>query len=103
MDVVAGLAAIGMGLGILWFITSPRTARSLDFFGSGFVPYRGPGWPHGVQEEEPVRWAWSSRDRGRSGTGSDELPELVDVDRDGAPPVGAVQARIDRGMARRRR
>jgi hypothetical protein len=30
-------------------------------FGEGFVGYRGDqGWPQGVQEDDDVRWSWSS-------------------------------------------
>jgi hypothetical protein len=39
-----------------------RFDRSAISFGEGFLPYRAQdGWPHGVQEEDEVRWDWSPR------------------------------------------
>ncbi len=49
----------------------------------GFLPYRGDGWPQGVQEEEPVPWSWSSAvdptlPRGNAGADLDG-PELIEI------------------------
>jgi hypothetical protein len=97
MDIFVGLAAVLMVIGMLAFIVSPRTGRGLDFFGSGFVPYRGPGWPQGVQEEDPVPWSWST---GRNA----EVPEFHEINGDGAPTASAVdRGSMLEGMARRRR
>jgi hypothetical protein len=38
------------------FLAGGATELALDTFGAGFLPYRGPGWPRGVQEGEPVRF-----------------------------------------------
>ncbi len=99
MDIVFGLAAVLMGLGIFAFVTSPKTSRGLDAFGEGFLPYRADtGWPRGVQEDDSVVWSWSPPDR------STDVPELVDVDGGDGPAASAVRpGRMVRGMARRRR
>ena len=95
MDIFAVVVFILMGIAMIAFVVSPTTARGLDTFGAGFVPYRGPGWPRGVQEEEPVRWSWSvprgpdATDRG-SGAGVD--PELVEISGREAPATQAVQS-----------
>ncbi len=51
------LAAIG---GLKWFF---QPARSLRL--SVFRPYRGDPWPRGVQEDDSVRYDWSSFGRRR--------------------------------------
>ncbi|MEA2630589.1 MAG: hypothetical protein QOE66_808 [Chloroflexota bacterium] len=36
-----------------------RVSGSTVTFGGGFLPYRASeGWPHGVQEDDDVRWHW---------------------------------------------
>lgn len=60
MDIVASLVVVLVGVAMVVWIASPTTARGMDTFGDGFVPYRSAGWPHGVQEEDPVPWSWSS-------------------------------------------
>ena len=38
-----------------------RISGSTVSFGDGFLPYRAQdGWPHGVQEDDDVRWRWST-------------------------------------------
>jgi hypothetical protein len=97
MDNLLGLAAILLVIGMVLFVTSPKTGRSLDVFGSGFVGYRASGWPQGVQEEDPVPWSWSA-------AGNPETAEFHEVDREGAPATTAVErGSMYDGMARRRR
>ena len=95
MDIFAIVVFILLGTAMIAFVVSPTTARGLDTFGAGFVPYRSAGWPHGVQEEEPVHWSWSpprrrdATDGGGSGSGLE--PELVEISGPDAPPALAVQ------------
>ena len=92
MDIFAVVVFILLGLAMIVFVVSPTPARGLDTFGAGFVPYRGPGWPHGVQEEEPVHWSWSAPETpdatdGGSGTGLE--PELVEIEIGGSDAPAA--------------
>ena len=98
MDLFVSLAIAALGVRIFMFLANPKTARGLDLFASGFLPYRAKlDWPRGVQEEEPVPWTWSAG-------GRPEVPEFHELDRGAAPAASAVDdALIDRGMARRRR
>ncbi len=50
-------AAIGGGLGAVAIVTR-FGARIRGSFGSGFVGFRGDGWPRGVQEDDDARWTW---------------------------------------------
>ena len=93
MDIFAVVVFVLLGTAMIAFVVSPTTARGLDTFGAGFVPYQGPGWPHGVQEEEPVHWSWSAP-RGPDATdggGSAALePELVEISGPDAPAPSVV-------------
>jgi hypothetical protein len=85
MDIFAGLLVVALVAAFAALVVSPRTARSLDTFAAGFLPYRGAGWPQGVQEEDPVPWSWSSQhdpclDREDASTALDG-PELVEMAR----------------------
>ena len=94
MDIFVGLAAVLMVIGMLAFIVSPRTGRGLDLFGSGFVPYRGAGWPQGVQEEDPAPWSWSTR--------ISETTEFHEISGDRAPTATPVDgSSVLEGTARR--
>ena len=96
MDILLGFAALLLVIGMVVFVMSPKTGRTLDVFGSGFVGYRASGWPQGVQEEDPVRWSWSTG--GTMGT-----PEFHEIGPDGAPTTAAVKpGSMYEGMARRR-
>lgn len=94
MDIFAVVIFILLGTAMIAFVVSPTTARGLDTFGAGFVPYRSAGWPHGVQEEEPVHWSWSpppgpdATDGGGSGTRLE--PELVEISGLDAPRASSV-------------
>ena len=93
MDIFAAVVFCILGAALVVYVVSPTTARGLDTFGAGFVPYRGAGWPHGVQEEEPVHWSWSGPrgtdgTDGRSGGGLD--PEVVEITGADAPAASAV-------------
>jgi len=93
MDIFAVVVFVLLGTAMIAFVVSPTTARGLDTFGAGFVPYQGPGWPHGVQEEDPVHWSWSAP-RGPDATdggGSVALePELVEISGPDAPAASVV-------------
>jgi hypothetical protein len=53
--VVAGVIALILREGRL------RADRSTLSFGDGFLAYAGTnGWPHGVQEDDDVRWNWAA-------------------------------------------
>ena len=60
-------AAIAIGFtGALIRAVDGRVARSDLSFASGFLGYRAePGWPRGVQEDDDVRWNWSSAQGGQ--------------------------------------
>jgi hypothetical protein len=60
----AGLGA-GSGLGAWAIGQLGAICRRVPFtFGEGFVGYRpDPVWPHGVQEDDDVRWDWHPRER----------------------------------------
>ena len=93
MDIFAAVVFILLGIALIVFVVSPTTARGLDTFGAGFVPYRSAGWPHGVQEEEPVHWSWSAPrppdpTDGDPGPGLD--PELIEISGPDAPAASAV-------------
>lgn len=93
MDIFAVVVFLLLGTAMIAFVVSPTTARGLDTFGAGFVPYRSAGWPHGVQEEEPVQWSWSppSGPNAADGdAGTDLEPELVEISGPDAPPALAV-------------
>ena len=83
MDTVASLVVVLVGVAILGWIASPTTARGMDTFGAGFVPYRSAGWPQGVQEEDPVPWSWSSaREQAAAVDGSGigiDGPQIVEI------------------------
>ncbi len=94
MDILAVVVFILLGTAMIAFVVSPTTARGLDTFGAGFVPYRSAGWPHGVQEEEPVHWSWSrppGPDGADGGSGGGPEPELLEISGPDAPPVSSVQ------------
>ncbi len=95
MDILTTLVLLAAGAAIVKVVFSPATERGIDAFAAGFLPYKGPGWPQGVQEEEPVAWSWSGAGRAAtSGSGRDgplDAPEVVDIDGDAAPAVNAVR------------
>jgi hypothetical protein len=94
MDIFAIVVFIVLGIALIVFVVSPTTARGLDTFGAGFVPYRSAGWPHGVQEEEPAHWSWSAprpRDPTDDGPGAGLEPELVEISGPDAPAAWSVR------------
>lgn len=108
MDILTGLVFILAGAAIVKFIVSPATERALDTFAAGFMPYRAAaGWPRGVQEEEPVAWSWTERERpGGPDIGSDDGPsaaEIVDINGDAVPAARVGRSSMVRGLARRGR
>jgi hypothetical protein len=91
MDIIAGLVLISLVAVFAALVVSPRTAQSLDTFAAGFLPYRGAGWPRGVQEEDPVPWSWSTPrgpDDAEVGIGG---PKVVDIDGLDAPAPSPVR------------
>jgi hypothetical protein len=60
MDLTTTLIVLAAGSLMYAWLNGARTASVLDTVGSGFLPYREPGWPLGVQEEEPTPWQWSA-------------------------------------------
>lgn len=93
MDIFAVVVFILLGTAMIAFVVSPTTARGLDTFGAGFVPYRSAGWPQGVQEEDPVRWSWSAPrgpDATDGGSSAALEPELVEISRPDAPTASVV-------------
>jgi hypothetical protein len=95
MDLLTALVLLAIGAAIVKVVFSPATERGIDAFAAGFLPYKGPGWPQGVQEEEPVAWTWSHGGRAAtSGNGQDgplDAPEVVDIDGDAAPTTITVR------------
>ena len=93
MDIFAAVVFCILGAALVVYVVSPTTARGLDTFGSGFVPYRSAGWPHGVQEEEPVHYSLSEP-RGPGAMdgdpGSHADPELVEITGPDTPIASAV-------------
>ena len=59
MDIPATLVMIIVGAALVAWMTNTGTGHALDAWGSGFIGYRRPGWPHGVQEDEPVHFSFS--------------------------------------------
>lgn len=53
-------AALVIGGGLATIAIGTRFgARLRGSFGSGFVGFRGDGWPPGVQEDDDARWRWA--------------------------------------------
>lgn len=85
MDILGILVILLLGAGIGRFLASDGTARGLDAFAAGFLPYREAGWPRGVQEGEPIPWRWTAMsERG-----------VPPIDREPAPGAGAEIFEID--------
>jgi hypothetical protein len=74
------------GLAAAWFCS-----RGPEAMGTFFRPDRGLGWPHGVQEEEPVAWNWDHRPAAPQPSAPEEAP---------TPVVEPVAFRMRRGTAR---
>jgi hypothetical protein len=109
MDIGTLLVVLLAAAAIVSLVVSPGTPRVLDLFGAGFLPYRdrSAGWPQGVQEEEPVAWSWTERERSDPpDIGSDDGPpdaEIVDITADAVPAARVGRGSMVRGLARRGR
>jgi hypothetical protein len=109
MDIGTLLVVLLAAAAMVSLVVSRGTPRVLDLFGAGFLPYRdgSAGWPRGVQEEEPVAWSWSARDKpDPPDFGSDDgltAPELLDISGEAVPAARVGRGSMVRGMARRRR
>ncbi len=107
MDIGTLLVVLLAAATMVSLVISPGTPRVLDLFGAGFLPYRdgSAGWPQGVQEEEPVAWCWTARDKpDPPDVGSDDGPlqaEVVDINCDAVPAARVGRGSMVRGMARR--
>ena len=96
MDIFAAVVFIVLGAALVVFVVSPTTARGLDTFGAGFVPYRSAGWPQGVQEEDSVAWSWSPprpSDPTDDGSGDGLDPELIEISGPDTPAASNVHRR----------
>ena len=103
MDIFASLVVVLVGVAILGWIASPTTARGMDTFGAGFVPYRSAGWPHGVQEADPAPWSWSPAREPDAAVGeSDRRAEIVEITGGEVPQATAVDPPTIEGVVRRR-
>jgi hypothetical protein len=85
MDILGILVILFLGAGIGRFLSSDGTARGLDAFAAGFLPYREDGWPRGVQEGEPIVFKLSAMsDRGVSPAEREPAPdagvEVIEID-----------------------
>ena len=105
MDILGILVILLLGAGIGRFLSSDGTARGLDAFGAGFLPYREDGWPRGVQEGEPIHFKVSAMsDRGvppaEREPGPDAGVEVIEIDGDaGAELSGIDRRQISVGMS----
>jgi hypothetical protein len=94
MEILPGLVFVLVGFAIVGWVVSPGTARGLDGFAAGFLPYRDAGWPRGVQEGDPVPWSWSPPSR------PDRPAEIVEISPADAPVTAALRAgTVVRGRA----
>ena len=82
MDIPATLVMIIVGAALVAWMTNPHTGQALDAWASGFIGYRSAGWPHGVQEDEPVHFTFSEpRDADEPDPGRlDAEAEIVELD-----------------------
>lgn len=109
MDLLTVLVVVLAAVAMVSLVVSPGTPRVLDLFAAGFLPYRdrSAGWPQGVQEEEPVPWAWTKRDKPDPPDGGSDGglagPELVDISDASVPAIQLGRGSMARGLARRRR
>jgi hypothetical protein len=105
VDILGILGILLLGAGIGRFLASEGTARGLDAFGAGFLPYRDAGWPRGVQESEPIPWQWSAMsERGVAQAERDPAPgsgiEVIEIEGDpGADLTGIDHGRISGGTS----
>ena len=91
MDLLTTIVVLLIAAALIGWVAAAIDGRPLEAFGAGFVGYRPHGWPHGVQEEDSVRFApaaWhehpSVEDEARpSSTG----PVLVELDGPGESAV----------------
>lgn len=71
------LLFVGLQVALIVAVAAPfvralrdRADRTTISRGEGFLPYRAEtGWPHGVQEDDDVRWNWSAAAGGRGAAG----------------------------------
>ena len=65
------LTAVPIGIGAAWFV-----GRGSNHMAAAFLPPQSDlGWPHGVQEEDGVKWAVENLHP--PGTPPEELPEVT--------------------------
>ena len=79
MDIPSALILLLAAVSLAAWVRSPKTAQALEAFGLGFIGYRGAGWPKGVQEEEPVHYAFREPGDPDAPARPDEQPEIIDL------------------------
>ena len=110
MDVLGISVILLLAAGLGRLLSSEGTARGLDAFGAGFLPYRADmGWPRGVQEAELVPFKVSAMsERGTSLADLEPPPnagiEVIELDGGRLEPqlTGIDQSRISGGSVTRR-
>jgi hypothetical protein len=85
MDLLTTVVVLLIGVIIAGWLAAARDGRAFDIFGSGFIGYRSYGWPHGVQEEQEIRFSFTRDDDGLSDVpGSNDIEpdiEVIELDR----------------------
>lgn len=91
MDLLTTAVVLLIAAALIGWVAAAIDGRPLEAFGAGFVGYRPHGWPHGVQEEDSVRFAPTAWHEHRSvddeGQRSLTAPELIELDDPGESPV----------------
>ena len=91
MDLLTTVVVLLIAAALIGWVAAAIDGRPLEVFGAGFVGYRAHGWPHGVQEEDSVRFAPTAWHEHPSvdgeGQGSLTDPELIELDDSAESPV----------------
>ncbi len=83
MDLATTLVVLLVVVAIAGWLVGARDGRALEAFGLGFIGYRSYGWPRGVQEEDPVHFAFAEHGDAADNPGPfgpDATPELIELD-----------------------
>lgn len=57
MDILTGMVVVFVVVVAIRGVLGGPATRGIDVIAAAFVPYRDPGWPRGVQEEDPIPWS----------------------------------------------
>jgi hypothetical protein len=60
MDILSGMVVLFVVVVAIRGVIGGQATRGIDVIAAAFVPYRDPGWPRGVQEEDPIPWSRSA-------------------------------------------